>query len=108
MDGEPVVPNAVDKVEWKLVGGLGTVLAGNVAKSALEKSYTSVTGKIPPHNPEDPDVDWQEAVTWAIVSGVVMALARLFFQRAVAGAWVKSKGEMPPGLERDDQVAADD
>jgi uncharacterized protein DUF4235 len=99
------VANAVDKTWWKVIGGVGTILAGNVAKSALEKSYKGVTGKIPPANPEDPDVDWTEALTWAIVSGVVMAVARLLFQRAAAGAYIKRTGELPPGLERDDQVA---
>jgi hypothetical protein len=102
------VPSSADKVTWKLVGGIGTVLAGNVARNMLEKSYKSVTGKVPPHNPEDPDVEWREAITWAIVSGVVMALARLLFQRAAAGQWVKHKGELPPGLERDDQIPNDD
>lgn len=97
--------NAVDKTWWKVIGGVGTILAGNVAKSALEKGYKSATGKIPPANPEDPDVDWREAMTWAIVSGVVMAIARLLFQRAAAGAYIKRTGELPPGLERDDQVA---
>lgn len=98
------MPNATDKVGWKVVGGVGTVLAGNVAKNVLERGYKSVTGRIPPENPEDPDVDWREALAWAIVSGVVMAVARLLFQRAAAGAWVKHRGELPPGLERDDQV----
>jgi hypothetical protein len=102
------VPNAADKVGWKVVGGLGTVLAGNAARGALTKAYKTVTGRIPPANPEDPDVEWREAVAWAVLSGVVMALARLFFQRAAAGAWVKRRGELPPGLERDDQLADED
>jgi hypothetical protein len=101
--GARLVPNAVDKAGWKLIGGLGTVLAGNAAKNVLEGTYKKATGKVPPQNPEDPDVDWKEALTWAIVTGVVMAVARLLFQRAAAGAWVKSRGELPPGLERDDQ-----
>jgi hypothetical protein len=105
--GEPDVANAMDKTWWKVIGGVGTILAGNVAKNALEKSYKGVTGKIPPANPEDPDVEWREALTWAIVSGVVMAIARLLFQRAAAGAYIKRTGELPPGLERDDQVADD-
>ncbi len=71
----------------------------------LEKSYTGVTGKVPPANPEDPDVDWREAVGWAVLSGVVMALARLLFQRTAARSYIKRTGELPPGLERDDQVA---
>ena len=100
--------NAVDKTWWKVIGGVGTILAGNVAKNALEKGYTRATGKVPPANPEDPDVDWREAMTWAIVSGVVMAVARLLFQRAAAGAYIKRTGELPPGLERDDQIANDD
>jgi hypothetical protein len=98
-----VVPTTADKVGWKVIGGVGTILAGNAARNALEGTYKKATGRIPPHNPEDPDVDWKEAITWAIVSGVVMAIARLLFQRAAAGAWVKHRGELPPGLERDEQ-----
>jgi hypothetical protein len=99
------VANALDNASWKVIGGVGTILAGNVAKNVLEKSYTSITGKVPPANPEDPDVDWQEAVGWAVLSGVVMALARLLFQRTAARSYIKRTGELPPGLERDDQDA---
>jgi hypothetical protein len=99
------VANALDNASWKVIGGVGTILAGNVAKNALEKTYISITGKEPPANPEDPDVAWAEAVGWAVLSGVVMALARLLFSRTAARSYIKRTGELPPGLERDDQVA---
>jgi hypothetical protein len=102
------VANALDNASWKVIGGVGTILAGNVAKNALEKTYISITGKEPPANPEDPDVAWAEAVGWAVLSGVVMALARLLFSRTAARSYIKRTGELPPGLERDDQVAEKD
>lgn len=100
--------SSLDNAGWKVIGGVGTVLAGNMARNVLEKSYTSVTGKVPPHNPEDPDVAWREALAWAVLSGVVMAIARLLFQRTAARTYIKRTGELPPGLERDAQQAGKD
>jgi hypothetical protein len=37
-----------------------------------------------------------------------MALARLLFSRTAARSYIKRTGELPPGLERDDQVAEKD
>jgi hypothetical protein len=97
------VANGVDKLGWKVIGGLSAVIASSVARKAVEGAYKGATGRIPPENPEDPDVDLREAVVWAIITGVSVGLARLLVSRAAAGAWVKVRGELPPGLEKDDQ-----
>ena len=52
----------------------------------------------------DPDVDVWEAVMWAAVSGTLIALARMFAQRKAATYYQRSKGELPPQLQKGDEV----
>lgn len=59
---------------FSLVAALG---AATVARKALTTGWKAATGKQPPANPADPDVDMKEAVAWAVVSGTLVALARM-------------------------------
>jgi hypothetical protein len=83
---------------FSLVSALG---AAAVAKKGLNTTWKAATGKNPPENPADPDVDLWEAVTWAAVSGTLVALARMLASRRAAGYYVKSTGELPPPLRKD-------
>ena len=83
---------------FSLVSALGSAA---VAKKALDGGWKAATGKQPPANPADPDVDLWEAVAWAAASGTFVALAKMFAQRRAAGYYLKSTGELPPGLRKD-------
>lgn len=83
---------------FSLVAALGSAA---VAKKALDGGWKAATGKQPPANPADPDVDFWEAVAWAAASGTFVALAKMFAQRRAAGYYLKSTGELPPGLRKD-------
>ena len=84
---------------FSLVSALG---AAALARKALDKSWQIGTGKRPPDNPADPDVEVWEAVAWAAITGAFVALARMFAQRRAAGYYIKSTGHHPPGLGRGD------
>ena len=86
---------------FSLVSALG---AAAIAKKGLNTSWRAATGKNPPENPADPDVDVWEAVLWAAVSGTFVALARMLAQRKAAGYYLKSKGQLPPQLQKGDAV----
>ena len=77
--------------------------AATVAKKALHTGWKATTGKTPPSNPADPDVDIKEAVAWAAVSGALIGLARMAAGRQAANYYAKSTGHLPPGLQKDDQ-----
>ncbi|MEP6815422.1 MAG: DUF4235 domain-containing protein [Marmoricola sp.] len=81
-----------------LVSGLG---AAAVVRKALNGGWKAATGKEPPANPADPDVQLREAVVWATVSGTAIALARMYAGRRAARYYVKSTGHLPPELESD-------
>lgn len=85
---------------FSLVSALG---AATVARKALDTGWKAATGRKPPQNPADPDVDVWEAVGWAAATGAAVALARMFAQRRAANYYVKSTGHLPKQLEKDDQ-----
>jgi hypothetical protein len=43
-------------------------------------------------------VPLKQAILWAALSGVVVGLVRLLVERTAAAAWVRARGELPPGL----------
>jgi len=85
---------------FSLVAALGGAAA---ARKAIDKSWQVSTGKKPPENPADPDIEIWEAVTWAALTGAVVALAKMYAQRRAAGYYVKSTGKLPPPLRKDGQ-----
>lgn len=80
--------------------------AAAVAKKVLTTSWRSATGKNPPANPADPDVDLWEAVAWAAASGTLIAIARMFAARKAAQYYTRSTGHLPGELQKDGQSAA--
>ena len=84
---------------WRIVGTGSAVMAGMLTRKLVTKAWKSITGSEPPANPEHPEVAWPAAISWAVLSGVAVAVARLVATRTAADRWVKSTGSLPPGLE---------
>ncbi len=84
---------------WSLMGLGATLGATMAARKALTATWKLSTGKQPPSNPEHPDVSLGEAVTWAVVSGVAVGLARMFATRAAADYYRRSTGHLPANLQ---------
>ena len=90
---------------WSIFSLAAALGAAAVAKKAITSSWRVATGKNPPANPADPDVDVWEAVTWAAVSGTLIAIARMLATRKAANYYAKSTGHLPPELQKDNQEA---
>jgi plastocyanin len=88
---------------WSILSLASALGAAAFARKALDTTWKAATGKNPPENPADPDVQVGEAVAWAAVTGAVIALARMFAQRRAAGYYAKSTGHLPPGLRKGDK-----
>ena len=86
---------------WSVFSLAAALGAAALAKKGLDTTWKAATGKEPPENPADPDVDVWEAVTWAAISGTFVALAKMLAQRRAAGYYAKSTGELPPPLRKD-------
>jgi hypothetical protein len=90
--------NAVDKLGWKLMGGASAAAAATATRKAVARVYEAGIGEAPPENPSSPHVPLRQAILWAALSGVVVGLVRLLVERTAAAAWVRARGELPPGL----------
>lgn len=90
---------------WTVFSLVSALAAAAFARKALNTSWKVATGKKPPENPADPDVDIWEAVAWATVSGVAIGVARMLAQRKAASYYAKSTGHLPPSLKHDAQKA---
>ena len=101
--------NAVDKLGWKLMGGASAAAAAKFTRKAAESLYKASTGEAPPENPSAPHVPLRQAIIWAALSGVAVGLVRLLVERTAAAAWLRARGELPPGVaEEGTKKPADD
>lgn len=83
-----------DKV-YKAIGTVAAIGAGTLAKQASEKGWKAVMASDPPANPEDPDTEMREAILWAIASGAIIAVARMYASRKWTQYYTKSTGKAP-------------
>jgi hypothetical protein len=86
---------------WAVFSLVAALLAAAVARKGLNASWKAATGKEPPANPADPDVDLAEALLWATVSGTLVAVARMLAARRAADYYARSTGRLPPGVGGD-------
>ncbi|VXB46189.1 DUF4235 domain-containing protein [Nocardioides sp. AX2bis] len=86
---------------WSVFSLAAALGAATVAKKGLNTTWLKATGKQPPANPADPDVDIWEAVAWAALSGTLIQIARMLATRKAANYYARSTGHMPPGLGAD-------
>jgi len=84
-----------ESIAWKVYSSAGAVVAGVVARKAVEKAWVKTTGKKPPPDPQSPAVHWLEAVGWSVVSGASVGVARLLATRKAAGAWQRVSTQSP-------------
>jgi hypothetical protein len=87
------------KLGYRVLATLSSLLGAMMARKLLTFAWKRATGREPPSNPENPSVTWAEAVSWAVVSGAAIGVARLVAQRKVAATWHRSTGSLPPGME---------
>jgi len=88
---------------WSVFSLAAALGSAAVARKGIDRVWQISTGRKPPENPADPDVQIWEAVAWVTATGAVVALARMFAQRRAANYYLKSTGELPPPLRKDGQ-----
>src|SRR5690606_36809941 len=77
----------------KLATTVSAIGASVVARKMTDGTWKFVTGNDSPSNPEDPDIDIKEAVAFAILSGVLVGLARMLANRQATKFVAKTQGK---------------
>jgi len=86
---------------WGIFSLVAALVAATAARKVLNASWKAATGKPPPANPASPDVAMREALTWAVVSGTSVAVARMLATRRAAQYYARSTGHLPAGVADD-------
>jgi hypothetical protein len=84
---------------WRLMDRGSSVAAGLLATRAAALTWRTVTGRKPPTSGRHPEVSTREAVAWAMLGGGLIELVKVGVRRGTATYWVKSTGQLPPGMK---------
>jgi len=57
--------------------------AAMLTRKGAASGWVAATGDEPPPDQPDPDTDMDDALTWAIVSGAAVGIARMVLRRAL-------------------------
>jgi hypothetical protein len=88
----------MEKLAWTVAGTGSAVLAGVTARNAIRAVWKLVRHTEAPGNPGSPDTSWGEAVSWSVLSGSAVGLARTAATRGAVSGWNKFVGTRPPGV----------
>lgn len=88
---------------WSALALVTTVGSTVLAKKTMNAAWKTATGRKPPENPADPDVNFREALAWAAFSGTFVAVMKMLASRKAATYFRDSTGHLPPGLRADGQ-----
>lgn len=80
---------------WSLFSVGAALAAATVAKKGLNTTWKIATGKNPPADPTNPDIELREAVAWAVLSGTIVGVARMLATRRAANYYRRSTGKDP-------------
>ena len=89
---------APKKLEWRIVSAASGALAALATRRLLLLGWSRLAPGDPPDNPEDPSTSLQEALTWAIATGVGLGVARILAVRTAAKVWEAAAHEPPPAF----------
>lgn len=84
------------KLKWQLLAGATAFATSLVLRPVLKGGWKRVTHTDPPNNPAARDVTWGQAIAWAVVTGVVVGVARVAARRGAATLWARHENKPIP------------
>ena len=93
--------NFLAKILYWVLTLIISVPVGRAVARLIERAWTAAKPGDPPKDPKKADTSWGDALTWAVISGVGVALRKLISTKGAAGAWKAIVGTQPPGYEKD-------
>lgn len=72
-----------DKLFWKVYAGIAGAVATLAAQKAANLGWRIVTGDEEPPISDDPEVSTSKAISWVLVSGLVVAVSQLLVSRFI-------------------------
>jgi hypothetical protein len=88
--------NAMGKLGWKITTIAVGIPVGIAAKKLVDTAWSAARPGNPPRTARDPDASWGDALAWAALSGLGVAIAQLITTKSAASLWRKLVGAEPP------------
>ena len=99
--------NIAGKAGWRVVTIAIGIPVGIVTKKAVERAWIAARPTDPPRRAKDPNVRWTDALAWAAISGIGVAVAELVTTKGAATVWRSLVGAEPPGTESETAASKD-
>lgn len=97
----PRSSEAISSIAMLAAGLIVPAIAAKAARMGVGVGYEHFTDSEPPKNPENPEVEWKEAIAWTICTAVIGGMARLLVRRYLARLQVPTEGAgMKPAAKR--------
>jgi len=96
--------NRSSRGTWKVFNAGTTLMGGILARQVASTTWRVTTGRKPPTETQHPDLRAVEALTWAAITGASVELTKVFINRKAVSYWMRSTGNLPPGLKPIDRV----
>ena len=98
---DEAVWNFISKILFRVLSFVVAIPVGRAVSKLVEKAWTAARPGDPPKDPKKADTSWGDAITWAAISGIGVAMSKLVTTKGAAGAWKAVVGTPPPGHETD-------
>jgi Protein of unknown function (DUF4235) len=99
--------NVVGRIGWRITTIAVGIPVGIAAKKGVEKAWAAFRPANPPRAAKDPDVTWGDALGWAALSAVGVAVAQLVTTKGAASLWRRLVGAEPPVNKKEPEPQAE-
>jgi hypothetical protein len=83
-------------IGMKVISIVVGIPVGIATKKAVERAWALARPDDPPRSPNDRDVRWGDAITWAALSGISIVVGDLITRRSSEVAFRAITGSEPP------------
>lgn len=84
---------------WRALDTSSALVGALLAPRISNLAWRAVSGRKPPSSSSHPEVSTKEAIAWAAIGGATVQIVRTVLRRGVSTYWVRSTGDLPPGMK---------
>lgn len=90
----------VGNIGWRIMTLAVGIPVGVAVKKGIDRAWMAARPDRPPRGAKDPNASWGDAISWAALSAVGVAITQLATTKAATKLWRKFVGAEPPPLEK--------
>lgn len=93
-------PSKASRSSWKILDTTTKLAVIFAAPKVSKMTYRVITGTTPPKDGRDPEISTRDALLAAAIGGAAVEVTRTIIRRSASVYWLKSTGEIPPGMKK--------